>query len=59
MSDKKFNFLNNVIYCTITLALLPVGGSNSKNELCKCLEGKPARSYRQITLGSKKYIRFK
>lgn len=54
MSDKKFNFLNNVIRCTITLALLPVGGSNSKTTSCKCLEGKSDRSYRQITLGDKK-----
>ena len=46
MSDKKFNFLNNTISCTITTVAWPVGGGASKT--CTCFEEKPLKSYRQL-----------
>ena len=46
MSDKKFNFLNNTISCTITTIAWPIGAGASKT--CTCFEEKPLRSYRQL-----------
>ena len=46
MSDKKFNFLNNTISCTITTIAWPIGAGASKT--CTCFENKPIKSYRQL-----------
>ena len=46
MSDKKFNFLNNTISCTITTIAWPVGGGDLKK--CSCFDDKPLKSYRQL-----------
>ena len=46
MSDKKFNFLNNAISCTITTIAWPIGAGPSKT--CTCFEEKPLKSYRQL-----------
>ena len=46
MSDKKFNFLNNPISCTITTIAWPVGGGDFKK--CSCFDDKPIKSYRKL-----------
>lgn len=46
MSDKKFNFLNNPISCTITTIAWPVGGGDFKK--CFCFDDKPIKSYRKL-----------
>ena len=46
MSDKKFNFLNNTISCTITTIAWPIGAGVSKK--CTCFVEKPLKSYRQL-----------
>ena len=46
MSDKKFNFLNNTISCTITTIAWPIGAEASKT--CTCFVEKPLKSYHQL-----------
>ena len=50
MSDKKFNFLNNLIECTITTVILPTG--KGTNHECQCFNGKPIRSFKQVTIAN-------
>ena len=50
MSDKKFNFLNNLIECTITTVILPTG--KGANHECQCFNGKPIRSFKQVTIAN-------
>ena len=46
MSDKKFDFLNNPITCTVTTVAWPKGAAPSKK--CLCFEGRPSKSYRRV-----------
>ena len=56
MSDKKFNFLNNLIECTITTVILPTG--KGSNQDCQCLNAKPPRSFRQVSIANSGHCLF-
>lgn len=56
MSDKKFNFLNNLIECTITTVFLPTG--KGVNQGCQCLNAKPPRSFKQVTVANSGHCLF-
>ena len=51
MSDKKFDFLNNPITCTVTVLALPVGSApynSASSATCKCFEGRCKKAYRLV-----------
>ena len=51
MSDKKFDFLNNPITCTVTVLALPVGSApynSASSAICKCFESRCKKAYRQV-----------
>lgn len=51
MSDKKFDFLNNPITCTVTVLALPTGSAppnRSTNQKCLCFDGRCKKSYREV-----------
>ena len=59
MSDKKFNFLNNIIFFTISIVISPIKerekvvyslGRGKTVENCRCFEGKSKTSYKQVLL---------
>ena len=56
MSDKKFNFLNNLIECTITKVFLPTG--KGVNQDCQCLNDKPSRSFKQVNIANSSHCLF-
>lgn len=45
MSDKKIDFLNKAIRCTVTTIAPPVGSGPSK---CNCFESKAPKSFREL-----------
>ena len=56
MSDKKFNFLNNLIECIITTVILPTG--KGSNQDCQCLNDKPPRSFKQVNIANSGHCLF-
>lgn len=57
LSDKRFNFLNNLISCTISVLspppknqTVPARGKGKPNESCECFKGKRTTSYKKLVL---------
>ena len=57
MSDKKFNFLNNLIEIIITTVILPSGRGKCADD-CQCFINKTPQTFKRVTSSNNNYCLF-